>query len=165
MSSATYQATYVCHCNTCTFMTVMFLSLLGRTEIYRRCFRLLPDILCTVFDIYMYSKWNKIFPNSLYVNIRRTCIIYSKNVAYNTTDSREADTHRHSGINVGATAWLCDDFEVTLGRCQAITLTQSFHILTLVLPKLDILCLCKQCRSRSVGFWRSQLIWIRTVCH
>ena len=23
----------------------------------------------------------------------------------------------------------------------------------------------KQCRSRSVGFWRSQLIWICTVCH
>ena len=26
-------------------------------------------------------------------------------------------------------------------------------------------CLWKQCRSRSVGFWRSQLIWIYTVCH
>ena len=26
-------------------------------------------------------------------------------------------------------------------------------------------CLCKQCRSRSVGFWRSQMIWICTVCH
>ena len=37
--------------------------------------------------------------------------------------------------------------------------------LTLVLLKLDIPCLCKQCRSRSVGFWRSQLIWICTVCH
>ena len=24
---------------------------------------------------------------------------------------------------------------------------------------------CKQCRSRSVGFWRSQLIWICTVGH
>ena len=30
---------------------------------------------------------------------------------------------------------------------------------------LDIPRLCKQCRSRSVGFWRSQLIWICTVCH
>ena len=38
-------------------------------------------------------------------------------------------------------------------------------ILTLVLLNLDIPCLCKQCRSRSVGFWRSQLIWICTVCH
>ena len=26
-------------------------------------------------------------------------------------------------------------------------------------------CLSKQCRSRSVGFWRNQLIWICTVCH
>ena len=26
-------------------------------------------------------------------------------------------------------------------------------------------CLCKQCRSRSVGFFRSQQIWICTVCH
>ena len=26
-------------------------------------------------------------------------------------------------------------------------------------------CLYKQCRSRSVGFWRSQLIWTFTVCH
>ena len=26
-------------------------------------------------------------------------------------------------------------------------------------------CLCKQCRSRSAGFWRSQQIWICTFCH
>ena len=37
--------------------------------------------------------------------------------------------------------------------------------LTLVLLNPDIPCLCKQCRARSVGFWRSQLIWICTVCH
>ena len=37
--------------------------------------------------------------------------------------------------------------------------------LTLVLLNPDIPCLCKQCRSRSVGFWRNQLIWICTVCH
>ena len=37
--------------------------------------------------------------------------------------------------------------------------------LTLVLLNPDMSCLCKQCRSRSVGFWRSQLIWICTVCH
>ena len=36
--------------------------------------------------------------------------------------------------------------------------------LTLVLQNPDIPCFCKQCRSRSVGFWRSQLIWIWTVC-
>ena len=37
--------------------------------------------------------------------------------------------------------------------------------LTLVLLNPDIPCLCRQCRSRSVGFFRSQLIWICTVCH
>ena len=36
-------------------------------------------------------------------------------------------------------------------------------LLTVVLLTPDKPCLCKQCRSRSVGF--SQLIWICTVCH
>ena len=40
----------------------------------------------------------------------------------------------------------------------------SLPMLTLVLLNPDMSCLCKQCRSRSVGFWRSQLIWICTVC-
>ena len=38
------------------------------------------------------------------------------------------------------------------------------NILTLVLLNQDMPYLCKQCRSRPVGFW-SQLIWIDTVCH
>ena len=29
----------------------------------------------------------------------------------------------------------------------------------------DMSCLCKKCRSKSVGFWRSQLIGIYTICH
>ena len=33
------------------------------------------------------------------------------------------------------------------------------------LAEHDMTCLSKQCRSGSVGFWRSQLIWICTVCH
>ena len=41
----------------------------------------------------------------------------------------------------------------------------NMFTLILVLLNPDILCLCKQCWSRSVGFWRSQLIWIYTVCH
>ena len=45
-----------------------------------------------------------------------------------------------------------------------VIVTKS-NILTLVLMNPDMSCLCKQCRSRSVGFWRSQLIWICTVCH
>ena len=40
-----------------------------------------------------------------------------------------------------------------------------YWLLTLVLLNPDIPCLYKQCRSRSVGFWRNQLIWICTVCH
>ena len=35
-------------------------------------------------------------------------------------------------------------------------------------PSLDehnMPCLSKQCRSRSADFWRSQIIWICTVCH
>ena len=40
-----------------------------------------------------------------------------------------------------------------------------FNLLTLVLLNPGMPCLCKQCRSRSVGFLRSQLIWICTVCH
>ena len=38
-------------------------------------------------------------------------------------------------------------------------------ILTLVLLSPDMPYLCKQCRSGSVSFWRSQLIWFYTVCH
>ena len=37
--------------------------------------------------------------------------------------------------------------------------------LSLVLLNPDMPCLCKQYRSRSVDFFRSQLIWIYTVCH
>ena len=35
------------------------------------------------------------------------------------------------------------------------------EIFTLVLLNLD----CKQCKSTSVGFWRSQQIWVCTLCH
>ena len=30
---------------------------------------------------------------------------------------------------------------------------------------MDVPCRCKQCRFRSVSFFRSQLVWICTVCH
>ena len=43
--------------------------------------------------------------------------------------------------------------------------TYECATLTLVLLNHDIPCLYKQNRSRSVGLWRSQLIWICTVCH
>ena len=43
------------------------------------------------------------------------------------------------------------------------TIYFCIEIFTLVLLNPDKPCLCKQCRSRSVGFWRSQQIWMYTV--
>ena len=48
----------------------------------------------------------------------------------------------------------------------AIWLKQVTRIVSFVNPSLAEHDKCsKQCRSRSVGFWRSQLIWICTVYH
>ena len=53
--------------------------------------------------------------------------------------------------------------------CRPCKMTEIYKVyevpLTLVLLNRDMPCLCKQCSSRSVGFFRSQLIWICTVCH
>ena len=46
-----------------------------------------------------------------------------------------------------------------LQKLEHVQLGKFTH-LNLALLNLD-----RQCRSRSVGFWRSQLIWICTVCH
>ena len=46
--------------------------------------------------------------------------------------------------------------------CHMLALPYHFNP---SLAEHDMPCLSKQCRSRSVGFWRSQLIWICTVCH
>ena len=48
---------------------------------------------------------------------------------------------------------------------SAFLLSVSLLNLTLVLPNQDMPCLCKQCRSRSVSFFRSQMLWICPVCH
>ena len=60
-----------------------------------------------------------------------------------------------------------DGSEFSLGAHALVgnSMSSSLCILTLVLLNPDIPCLCKQCRSRSVGFFRSQLIWICSVCH
>ena len=44
-------------------------------------------------------------------------------------------------------------------------LASASAMVTLVLLNPNISRLYKRCRSRSVGFFRSQLIWICTVCH
>ena len=67
--------------------------------------------------------------------------------------------------------WLdCADVQAPLSSVLAYDIRAYFSCwtwiyLTLVLLNLEMHCLCKQCRSRSVGFFRSQLIWIFTVCH
>ena len=48
---------------------------------------------------------------------------------------------------------------------QSFECSQHILKLTLVLLLPEMACLYKQCRFISVGFWRSQLIWICTVCH
>ena len=57
------------------------------------------------------------------------------------------------------------DVQASLHVLQTYQQAYIVQILTFVLLNLDIPCLCKQCRSRSIGFFRSQLIWICTVCH
>ena len=52
---------------------------------------------------------------------------------------------------------------VTLPIFMSFVVSPLF-VLTFVLLS-EMSCLCKQCRSRSVGFFRSQLIWICTVWH
>ena len=41
---------------------------------------------------------------------------------------------------------------------QPVDYKKSGFALTLVLRSPDVLCLFKQCRSRSIGFWRNQLL-------
>ena len=55
------------------------------------------------------------------------------------------------------------NFHGPIKGCTSYIKVQLY--LTLILLNLELPCLCKQCRSRSVGFWRSQLIWICIVCH
>ena len=72
--------------------------------------------------------------------------------------------HQHYGRGVGVWGWAHIVFR-WLCICTLYIRDPMRLRLTLVLLNPDIPCLCKQCRSRSVGFSRSQLIWICTVCH
>ena len=70
--------------------------------------------------------------------------------------------NRDSDINNGIILWPWPIFH---GLMPLSFFASTLAWLTLVLLNPDIPCLCKQCRSRSVGFWKIQLIWICTVCH
>ena len=49
-------------------------------------------------------------------------------------------------------------------RCQLQIFSHSDYLIDGVDTKIPYILNHKQCRSRSVGFFRSQLIWIYTVC-
>ena len=74
---------------------------------------------------------------------------------------------RHKGLNTDSGKKFHESLAILLLKPFRLTFKRALRLnsSTLVLLNPDIPCLCKQCRSRSVGFWRSQLIWICTVCH
>ena len=49
-------------------------------------------------------------------------------------------------------------------RCYAHFKSSANQITSSRLLSQSPILIDKQCRSRSIGFWRSQLIWIYTVC-
>ena len=55
--------------------------------------------------------------------------------------------------------------QLLCGPCDEVRNKNAFICLTQVLLSPNMPCLTKQCRYRSVGFFRSQLIWICAVCH
>ena len=57
------------------------------------------------------------------------------------------------------------DFKMVTCSSGAMHDIQILIMLSLVLLTQIYSAFAKQCRSRSVGFWRSRLIWICTVCH
>ena len=64
--------------------------------------------------------------------------------------------HKWSNVSVNLTIVMLNKFHTIL------IFRQSDHLIQ-IMDKNDILN-NKQCRSRSVGFFRSQLIWVYTVC-
>ena len=125
------------------------------------------------------------FKNVRFFRFSDNICIVNDNVWSNLT--RYSKTHRMSGIctwckvcmHVCAVLYRAFDTLVTFcalflqGRqllwfpsCDPVhRLLKKGLFLTLVLLSPDMPCLYKQCRSRSVGFFRSQLIWICTVCY
>ena len=69
-----------------------------------------------------------------------------------------------AGLNL---CWLHTCMSKDMFSVVRLSLSNSLvrETLTIVLLNLDIPYLFKQCRSRSVGFFRSQPIWICAVCH
>ena len=91
---------------------------------------------------------------------QHSCVNYTEN-------RKEVGWGHHSCVN-HTTQKHITRFSLSLSLSTNITFVKKCtwvhkirnNMLTLVLLNPDIPCLCKQCRSRSGGFWRSQLIWI-----
>ena len=123
----------------------------------------------TIFSAYTIATHKRGYPHNIFlISWRKHILLYSLEVPHRGA-SNEYPQHMFS---------LRNKKDISIFRMKnasylllCYTQRQSTHQccqcfdLTLVLLNLDIPCLCKQCRSRSVGFWRSQLIWIYTVCH
>ena len=121
--------------------------------------KILISLLClrAVLLLSRHMQWNNIvstWNRYVYVSVSFCC------------DGLETPVFHVCRMLLGDTSFvtICTFWKLTLTTFN--NLWNIFgHVLTLVLLNPDMSCLCKQCRSRSVGFWRSQLIWICTVCH
>ena len=110
--------------------------------------------------LHRYAGW---FESLLGVHARRYVFLCCGSYVIVSSHSSLAFFHYHHSPQQRLIfiewSWQTDVSESNvIGTCTRQTLA-------LVLLNPDMSCLCKQCRSRSVGFWRSQLIWICTVCH
>ena len=85
---------------------------------------------------------------------RTFTICYSSSIILDTSTGSKIDFFQISGQ-----VWLIDTVSKYLGQVAHHRALVWENTLTLVLLNPDIPWLCKQCRSRSVGFFRSQLIW------
>ena len=96
------------------------------------------------------------------IRVFADCMCFLQPLPYPKRDTREALPY---WVDVQADLSLCWSNKSYWRFCHALAQMVITEVTTLALQNPDMSCLCKQCRSRSVGFWRSQLIWICTVCH
>ena len=107
------------------------------------------------------SSWFEFLPGAHVITLWLKCMGLKQT-------QRICNSQRYLSCNMRKCTFqhLCSaKIQISLHTCAVtVWLPSSLGISTLVLLNLDMPCLCKQCRSRSVCFFRSQLIWICTVC-
>ena len=120
--------------------------------------------ICTLIKnlimIWWYGK-NKRFWNVWYLNVKEViCLCIWFICVYSKFWDRQTEANCRFRMQQ-----LFRVYTAFIQQFYTYQKVEKWSSLTLVQLNSDIPCLCKQCRSRSVGFWRSQLIWICTVCH